>query len=90
MTVSLHGQIAVVTGASSGLGLAIAQKLAQSGAAVAFNYHAHGEPAEQAAAEIVATGGLAQAIKADVSKEDEVVAMLDEVIHAWGALDIGG
>ncbi len=88
MSVDLAGQVAIVTGASSGLGLGTARRLAQSGAAVAFNYHSHGEPAEQAAAEIVAAGGRARAIRADVSQEAGVAAMLEAVVAAWGAVDI--
>ena len=65
MAIDLSGQISLVTGASSGLGLAIAQHLAAAGAAVMLNYHSHGAAAEQAAADIVAAGGKARAFKAD-------------------------
>ncbi len=88
MGVDLSGQVAVVTGASSGIGLGIAKALAEAGAAVAINYHSHGEPAEQAASEITAAGGKAQAFRANVSKEAEVVGLLDAAASAWGALDI--
>ena len=86
--VDLTGQVALVTGASSGLGLGIAHALARAGAAVGINYNAHGEPAERAAAEIVAAGGKARAFQADVSQEDAAVALVGAVVEAWGALDI--
>ena len=88
MPADLKNQIALVTGGSSGLGLGIVHEFARAGAAVGINYHAHAEPAEQAAAEIKRAGGRAIALKADVSKENEVIAMVDAVIREWGALDI--
>ena len=91
MPVNLSQQIALVTGASSGLGLGIAHELARAGAAVAINYNAHAEPAEpaeRAAADIIAAGGQALAIKADVSREADVIALVGAVVEEWGALDI--
>ena len=88
MPVNLSQQIALVTGASSGLGLGIAHELARAGAAVGINYNSHAEPAEKAAADIVAAGGRARAIKADVSKEADVIALVGAVVEEWGALDI--
>ncbi|KMY85838.1 Glucose 1-dehydrogenase [Candidatus Paraburkholderia calva] len=84
----LQGQIALVTGASSGIGEGVAQALADAGARVAINYHSHAEPAEQLAAKIVAQGGDAFAVGADVADEAQVDAMFDAVIRRYGTVDI--
>ena len=88
MNISLKGQVALVTGGSSGIGAASAKALAQVGAAVAINYHSNAESAEQLAAEIRAAGGQAIAIGADVGDEEAVQRMFDETIDAFGRLDI--
>lgn len=72
MRVSLRGQVALVTGASSGIGYACAETLAEAGASVAINYHRQAEPAEALADRIRTAGGRAIALQADVSKEAEV------------------
>jgi glucose 1-dehydrogenase len=88
MQISLKGQVALVTGASSGLGAGAARGLAASGAAVVVNYHSQPEPAEKLADEIRAAGGQAVAVGADVSKEDEVEKLFAETLKAFGRLDI--
>lgn len=88
MLISLKQQVALVTGASSGLGAGAARALAAAGAAVVINYNSHAEPAEQLANEIRAAGGQAIAVGADVSKEDQVEYLFAETIKAFGALDI--
>ncbi|SAK46393.1 Short-chain dehydrogenase/reductase SDR [Caballeronia arationis] len=84
----LEGQTALVTGASSGIGFGVAEALAKAGAAVAINYHSHGEPAEKLAAEIEKAGGTAFAVGADVSDEAQLDAMFDAVRERFGTVDI--
>jgi glucose 1-dehydrogenase len=88
MQISLAGQVALVTGASSGLGAAAAQALADAGAAVVINYNSHAEPAEKLAASIRDNGGQAIAVGADVSQEAEVDQLFNKALEAFGALDI--
>ncbi len=84
----LTGQPALVTGANSGIGEAVALGLAQAGADVAINYVTHPETAEEVAHKITAIGRRAITLKADVSKEDEVEAMYAAAIKEFGTLHI--
>jgi glucose 1-dehydrogenase len=84
----LAGHTALITGASSGIGLCIAEQFATAGAAVAINYRSHREPAEALAAAIVSRGGKAIAVEADVSKERDVINLFDRVISAFGRIDL--
>lgn len=84
----LLGQKAIVTGASSGIGRAIALALAQAGADVAVNYVAGEEKAQQVCAEIRAFGVRAIAVRADVSDEAQVQAMFTATIREFGTVDV--
>ena len=84
----LAGQRAIVTGASSGIGAAIAGSLASAGAAVAVNYSRDEAGAARVVAEIEEHHGRAIALRADVSREDEVVGMFKRTIEAFGSIDI--
>ncbi|WP_268796831.1 SDR family oxidoreductase [Pseudomonas huanghezhanensis] len=88
MLISLKGQVALVTGGSSGLGAASAKGLADAGAAVVINYNSHAEPAEKLAQQIRDNGGQAVAVGADVSKEDDVEKLFAKTLEAFGRLDI--
>ncbi len=84
----LDGKTAIVTGASKGLGAAIATGLAREGAAVIVNYARSAEAAQAVVARIIEAGGKALAVQADVSKADQVRAMVAAAIETFGGLDI--
>ncbi|OKJ79338.1 sugar dehydrogenase [Streptomyces sp. CB01883] len=84
----LAGQKALVTGANSGIGRATAVALGRAGADVVVNYVAGGDEAEEVVREIAAFGVKAAAYEADVSKEDQVVAMVERMVQEFGTIDI--
>ncbi len=87
----LAGQVAIITGASSGLGRAMAQSLAAAGATIIVNHRPVSRSRDQAnvvVAEITAAGGKAHAFAADVSREDQVEAMVNDTVKHFGFLDI--
>jgi 3-oxoacyl-[acyl-carrier protein] reductase len=79
---------AIVTGASRGIGAAIANHLAAVGYAVVINYHTHGEEAEHVRSEIAAQGGNALTFRADLSAEAEAKALVDFAVESFGRLDV--
>ena len=85
---SLEGQTALVTGASRGIGRAIALALAAEGAELVVNYSRSAEAAEAVVAEIGAAGGRAWALQADVAEEAQVEAMVEAVLARSGRLDV--
>jgi 3-oxoacyl-[acyl-carrier protein] reductase len=88
MPLDLSGRVALVTGASRGIGAAIALALAEAGGHVAINYRERVAEAESVAAAITATGGRAITVAADVSSGEAVGAMLRTVTEELGAPDI--
>jgi 3-oxoacyl-[acyl-carrier protein] reductase len=84
----LHGKVALVTGASKGIGAGIARELAAGGAAVAVNYATDRTGAEAVVGEIEAAGGRAVAVPGNVSQAADVARLLAETRRAFGRLDI--
>src|SRR5258706_1575976 len=87
-TQKLSGKVAVVTGASKGIGASIAKNLAAEGAAVVVNYASSKTGADKVVAEITSAGGRAVAVQADVAKKAEIDRLFTESKKAFGALDI--
>jgi 3-oxoacyl-[acyl-carrier protein] reductase len=85
---SLKGKVAVVTGASKGIGAGIAKSLGAAGAAVVVNYASSKDGAERVVAEIKAQGGKAIAVKGDVAKSADVQHIFDETKKAFGPVDV--
>src|SRR5436305_4815534 len=84
----LDGKVAVVTGASKGIGASIARHLAAEGAAVVVNYASSKEGADRVVAEIAGSGGKAVAVQANVAKQAEIEHLFTEAKKAFGRVDI--
>jgi 3-oxoacyl-[acyl-carrier protein] reductase len=84
----LEGKVAVVTGASKGIGAEIAKQLAAEGASVVVNYASSKEGAGRVVRSIEAAGGKASAVQADVSKQEDIVRLFAETKAAFGRLDV--
>ena len=84
----LEGKVAVVTGGSRGIGRAIVEDLASNGAKVVVNYHSNADAAQEVVAGIVANGGTAVAIQADVSNFNAAQELIKSAISTYGQLDI--
>ena len=85
---NLQGRVALVSGASRGIGRAIALRLAAEGVKVAVNYNTSASDAQQVVEQIASSGGEAVALKADVADETQVPAMVRKVVDLWEKIDI--
>src|SRR6185312_1450231 len=84
----LTGKVAVVTGASKGIGAEIARRLADEGAAVVVNYASSREGADKVVSDIESAGGKAVAVQGDVAREADVTRIFAEAKSAFGRIDI--
>src|SRR3982751_4556877 len=84
----LKGKVAIVTGASKGIGAGIAKQLAFEGASVVVNYASSKEGADRVVAEITSQGGKAVAVQGDVSKAADVQRLFAETKKSYGTLDV--
>jgi 3-oxoacyl-[acyl-carrier protein] reductase len=86
--IEMTDRVAIVTGASGGIGRAVAVRLAQAGMSVAVHYAGNRDRAQAVADEIVAAGGRALVVAADVADETQVAALFDQVVAEFGGVDV--
>ena len=88
MDIRFDGKVALVTGASSGIGAATAVEFAKCGAKVVVNYNSTKFGADAVVDEITALGGEAIAVQADVTKKDQIEKLVQKAVEAFGSVDI--
>lgn len=88
MTSALNGRIALVTGASRGIGASVARNLASRGADIAINYRSKGSRAEDVAADVRALGRRALLVQADMTSAEDIAGMVEAVRREFGRLDV--
>src|SRR5438067_8763094 len=88
MSKKLDGKVAVVTGASKGIGAEVARQLAAEGAAVVVNYATSKAGADKVVRDIAAGGGRAVAVQADVAKPEDIKRLFAEAVKVFGKLDV--
>jgi 3-oxoacyl-[acyl-carrier protein] reductase len=85
---TLTGKVAIVSGASKGIGAAVAERLAADGATVIVNYAKSAQEADSVVSRIIANGGRAKAVQADMSKPAEIRRLVEGTVHEFGHVDI--
>ena len=88
MARKLEGQVALITGASSGIGAGVVRAMAHEGAKVVINYSSSEDKALKVLDEVKSKGGEGFVVHANVSKEPEVIAMFEQAIKTYGTVDI--
>jgi len=86
--IDLSGSVALVTGASRGIGAVIARRLAEAGVKVGVNYLSSPESAEEVVSSIISAGGEALLVEGDVAQEEPAKSTIQQVVSHWGRIDI--